>query len=106
MSKQAVKYARKTQQTTIWDVWPCHLYNHRNESSNALRCIHNDKTTRQQFYENMSRAFAIKAHGAVEVMHGSEDYEAPPMDGIWGRVEFPTILHREKVYQVRCSLHD
>jgi hypothetical protein len=48
----------------------------------------------------MSKAFAIKAHGSVEVMHGWGDYESPPMDGIWGRIEYPAVLNQKKVDRV------
>jgi len=49
-------------------------------------------------------AFAIKAHGAAEVMHASNDYESPPMDGIWGRIEYPTVLSHRKIDKVERRL--
>jgi hypothetical protein len=57
-------------------------------------------SARQAFYQNMSQAFAIKAHGPVEVMHAAADYDEPPLDGIWGKVEFPTIVERRRIRRV------
>jgi hypothetical protein len=37
----------------------------------------------------MSRAFAMKAHKVATVMH--EDIYNPPMDRIWGKVEWPIL---------------
>lgn len=39
----------------------------------------------------MSRAFALKAIGEAKVMHKEEDFENPPVSGIWGRIELPTM---------------
>jgi hypothetical protein len=41
------------------------------------------------YFENMSRAFAMKAHHVATVMH--EDIYNPPMDRIWGTVEWPAL---------------
>jgi hypothetical protein len=102
MSVPAIRLARRSGLTTIWDVWPCRLYVHHDVPSNPMRCIHNDGPMRTRFYENMSRAFAMKAQGYVTVMHGEGDYEAPPTDGIWGRIEFPTMRTLGHVQEV-CS---
>ncbi|KAK1808124.1 hypothetical protein LTR12_017517 [Friedmanniomyces endolithicus] len=79
------------QYTTIWEVWPCYLYNDAPVASNPLRCIHGDHDMRRTFYENMSRAFARMARKRATVMHLKEGYEHVPVEGIWGRVELPTI---------------
>ncbi|KAK1036472.1 hypothetical protein LTR74_018851 [Friedmanniomyces endolithicus] len=39
----------------------------------------------------MSRAFARMARKRATVMHLKEGYEHVPVEGIWGRVELPTI---------------
>lgn len=97
MTSQAIKYAKSYNLITIWNVWPCELYNYRNTPDNPMRCIHNEKSLRTVFYENMSRAFAMKANGSAMVMHGLKDYDKPPLDGIWGRIELPTIKKVESV---------
>lgn len=91
MTSQAIKYAKSCNLITIWNVWPCELYNHRNVPDNPMRCIHNKESLRTIYYENMARAFAMKANGSAMVMHGLKDYDKPPLEGIWGRVELPTI---------------
>lgn len=102
MSTPAMTLARKSGLTTIWDVWPCYLYVHHDVPSNPMRCIHHDPAKRTWFYEAMSKAFAMKAQGYVTVMHDKGDYENPPMDGIWGRIEFPTMKALGHVREVRC----
>jgi hypothetical protein len=116
MSTQARKYARseETRLITIWvrslyhsftqqtvsgpniklvpqEVWPCHLYNLHNVPTNPMRCVHNDTTQQLKFFENMSRAFALKAREFATVLHSSENYATPPKTGIWARVEFPAL---------------
>jgi hypothetical protein len=91
MSVPAKALARRSGLTTIWNVWPCGLYVHHDEPENPMRCIHHDTKNRTRFYEAMSKAFAMKAKGHAVVMHAGEDWERPPGDGIWGRVEFPTL---------------
>lgn len=76
---------------TIWEIWPCWLYDDRQETDNRLSCIHRDHALRRTFYENMSRAFARMARASATVMHQSADYAMPSQDGIWARVELPTI---------------
>ncbi|TKA81293.1 hypothetical protein B0A55_02863 [Friedmanniomyces simplex] len=82
---------RPDQYTTIWEVWPCYLYNDAPVESNPLRCIHGDHELRRTFYENMSRAFARMARTRATVMHSKVDYAVVPEDGIWARIELPTI---------------
>jgi len=41
------------------------------------------------YFENMSRAFAMKAANVAAVMH--RDINNPPMSTIWGRVELPVL---------------
>jgi hypothetical protein len=100
MSSAAMALARRSGQTTIWDVWPCWLYVHHDVPSNPMRCIHHNAADRTRFYEAMSQAFAMKAQGYVTVMHAGADYERPPADGIWGRIEFPTLKSLGHVQEV------
>jgi len=92
MSRAARRIARDTKKITIWAVWPCYLYDHLNHEHNPLRCIHHNDTERQHFFGNMSRAFAMKARNFSTVLHSGENYRNPPTNGIWGSVEFPTLL--------------
>jgi hypothetical protein len=62
-----------------------------------MRCIHADEKNRTTFYENMSKAFAMKAQKAATVMHSASNFLSPPTDGIWSRVEFPTMRERGAV---------
>ncbi len=41
------------------------------------------------YFENMSQAFAMKAHSIATVLHSNID--DPPTDGIWGRKELPIL---------------
>lgn len=41
------------------------------------------------YFENMSQAFAMKAHNIATVLHSNIDN--PPTDGIWGRKELPVL---------------
>ena len=41
------------------------------------------------YFENMSRAFAMKAHNIATVLHRKIDN--PPTNGIWGRIELPVL---------------
>lgn len=91
MSKSARALAKENKLITIWDLWPCFLYNHHEEPTNPLRCIHNDDTERQLFFTHMSRAFAMKARNFSTVLHSSDNYPNPPSTGIWGTVEFPAL---------------
>jgi len=86
---------------TIWEVWPCWLYDDRRKESNRLRCIHGNDDKRTMFYENMSRAFARMARKSATIMHAFADYETVPQDGIWARVELPALQEATDVNQVR-----
>jgi len=91
MSQAAQKIANESKLITIWDIWPCYLYNHLNHSGNPLRCIHGEDEERQYFFSEMSRAFAKMAQNFSTVLHSCENYGQPPSNGIWGMVEFPTL---------------
>jgi hypothetical protein len=56
-----------------------------------MRCIHGDSANQLEFFENMSRAFALKARIFATVLHSSKNYKQPPVTGIWARVEFPAL---------------
>ena len=86
---------------TLWQIWPEWLYNDSKACNNPLRHIHNNEKDREVFYENMSRAFARMARKSATVMHMTNDYDKPPDNGIWGRIELPTLLHQTDVLVVR-----
>lgn len=92
MSEMAQKYACEHDLATIWHIWPVELYQHEDEPTNAMRCIHKDPSKRQRFFENMSEAYARLAEGTVIVMHHASDWTNPPQDGIWYRVEYKTMV--------------
>jgi hypothetical protein len=56
-----------------------------------MRCVHNDTSVQLKYFENMSRAFAMKARTFGTVLHSSENYASPPETGIWARIEFPAL---------------
>ncbi|TRX98842.1 hypothetical protein FHL15_000184 [Xylaria flabelliformis] len=91
MSSAARAVAASQDKTTIWDLWPCKLYNHENVVSNPMRCIHHDSAQRQSFFGNMSLAFAKKARGGASVLHSFHYYWDPPRDGIWAAIEEPEL---------------
>ncbi|KAK4546692.1 hypothetical protein LTR36_001910 [Oleoguttula mirabilis] len=91
---------------TIWEVWPCWLYDDRQVEENRLRCIHHEPEVRRTFYENMSRAFARMARKNATVMHSFKDYVQPPEDGIWARVELPALREKTDVDQLRKMNED
>lgn len=97
MSAAAIKYACTKHLITIWEPWSSELYNESKDPKNLYSCIHHDNATRNTFFERMSEAFATQASGFVHVMHDPADYDKPPMDGIWGRVEQEVLRHREYV---------
>ena len=91
MSKTAIQIANESNLKTIWDIWPCYLYDHLNHTGNPLRCIHGEDEERQNFFGNMSQAFAKMAQNFSTVLHSCENYGKPPVDGIWAMVEFPAL---------------
>ncbi|KAJ8118895.1 hypothetical protein OPT61_g225 [Boeremia exigua] len=93
MSKMAKEYACDHDLITIWSVWDQSLYDYHDESTNAMRCIHNNEAERQRFFASMSEAYARLATGTVIVMHDASDWTHPPQDGIWHQVEYQTMVH-------------
>lgn len=91
LSERAKQYAKKSgsKKVTIWEIWPCELYRHHSTRSNSLSCIMSNSRDRLTYFENMSRAFAMKAHKVALAMH--RDIDSPPKDTIWGRVELPVL---------------
>ncbi len=73
------------------------MYNNRPTLDNPLRCIFDDKDLRNTYFENMSRAFATIARSSAWVLHSTEDYHAPPRDGIWWKVERPQLIDGTQV---------
>ncbi|KAI3337243.1 hypothetical protein HD806DRAFT_32221 [Xylariaceae sp. AK1471] len=91
MSSAARALAEDQGRVTIWQVWPCYLYDHTDEPLNRMRCIHHSTEQRQSFFGNMSLAFAQKARGGAAVLHSSQNYPSPPPDGIWAKIELPEL---------------
>ncbi|KAH6638843.1 hypothetical protein C7974DRAFT_122320 [Boeremia exigua] len=106
MSDMAQEYACDHDLITIWSIWDRALYNHRNVSTNAMRCIHNDQTKRQRFFASMSEAYATLATGTVVVMHDANDWMRPPTDGIWHQVEYQTMVHNAKTVTTILKLKE
>ena len=80
---------------------PNWLYDDSLASANPLRYIHSDRNKRTKFYENMSQAFARMARKRATVMHMADDYDDPPQNGIWGRIELPALRDQTDVTIVR-----
>lgn len=76
------------------DVWPCESYFIIGTRQNPLSCIMSDVQQEMTYFENMSRAFAMKAANVAAVMH--RDINNPPMSTIWGRVELPVLQKASK----------
>lgn len=95
MSGAAREVAEVLGRVTIWDLWPCGLYNPDPDPSNPMRCIHHDDIHRQLFYGNMSLAFAQKACTSADVLHSYEDYLHPPKNGIWATIEYPELVKKQ-----------
>ncbi|KAF8241422.1 hypothetical protein K440DRAFT_642771 [Wilcoxina mikolae CBS 423.85] len=78
-----------TQCLLVQEIWPCGLYNGDLKDDNPLRCIFKSNTVRTTYFENMSRAMAKLCDKFATVM--TKDIHNIPTDGIWGRVEEPTL---------------
>jgi hypothetical protein len=70
----------------MWQPW---LYRKTQVKSNPLRCIMQTPADRATFFENMSQAVAEQCSVFATVM--TKDVNNIPTDGIWARVEFPTL---------------
>jgi hypothetical protein len=57
--------------------------------NNPLKCIMANAKDQMTYFENMSQAYAMKAHNMATVLHRNIDN--PPMDGIWARKELPIL---------------
>jgi hypothetical protein len=93
LSDRAKQFARQAGKVTIWDVWPCENYWIKGTRANPLSCIMGNYRDEMKYFENMSRAFAMKAHKVATVLH--RDIYNPPMNTIWGRIEFPVLQAAE-----------
>jgi len=89
LSDRAKQFARQRGKVTIWDVWPCENYWIKGTRGNPLSCIMGNYRDEMKYFENMSRAFAMKAHNIATVLH--RDIYNPPMNTIWGRIELPVL---------------
>jgi len=76
------------------------LYNDALTPDNPLRCIHADATLKRRYYSSMSNAYARMARESATVMHRTRDYFDPPLDGIWGKIELPTLSDKTDVTKV------
>lgn len=67
-------------------------------------CKFNNEDThveaRDKYYKGMSEAFARLARGSATVVHGGIDYDSPPMYGIYGSVELPTLQNWTDINEV------
>jgi hypothetical protein len=70
-------------------MWPCHYYDGEDNTKNPLRCIFKHDKDRTTYFENMSRAMALSCDVSATVM--TNDPANIPQDGIWGRIEQPTL---------------
>lgn len=95
MSEVAKEYACKEERITIWEPWHSDLYDDSKLPTNRYSCIHHDAKLRNCFFSNMSEAFATLSTGFVLVMHSSADYDNPPEDGIWAKVERSAIFAKK-----------
>jgi hypothetical protein len=48
----------------------------------------------------MSNAYARMARKSATVMHKTQDYLNPPMNGIWGKIELPALRDKTDVKEV------
>jgi hypothetical protein len=48
----------------------------------------------------MSNAYARMARKSATVMHKTQDYFNPPMNGIWGKIELPALRDKTDVKEV------
>lgn len=49
------------------------------------------RDTPRDYFKEMSRAMATLCDTFATVMHSESQYQNPPMDGIWGQVEFAQL---------------
>jgi hypothetical protein len=52
----------------------------------------------------MSNAYARMARESATVMHKTQDYDNPPMNGIWGKTELPALRDKTDVKEVSSFL--
>lgn len=70
-------------------MWPDSWFNKKQVKSNRLRCIMQDEVKRRIYFESMSAAMATQCDISATVMDPTP--ASPRMDGIFGRIEFPTL---------------
>ncbi|KAF7195416.1 hypothetical protein HII31_03308 [Pseudocercospora fuligena] len=56
-----------------------------------LKWIYQDPQRTDKYYHSMSKAFAMMARGAATSLHEPQDYLNPPLTGIFGKTEVPTL---------------
>jgi hypothetical protein len=76
------------------------LYNDSPHPDNPLSCIHANPLWRHTYYSSMSNAYARMARESATVMHKTQDYDNPPMNGIWGKTELPALRDKTDVKEV------
>ena len=98
----------------IKDVWPGGYYNKKIIKSNPLRRIMQDKRTQQQYYQNMSKAFASMCDVFATVMDANITPENNTPDkvnkaGLWFKAEFPMLRQgywTNKIHQIEAISPD
>ena len=59
-----------------------------------------DKSVQRDYFARMSRSMTTLCNNFATVMHSNDDYDNPPMDGIWGAVELPQLqLPKDQQYK-------
>ncbi|KAM0700057.1 hypothetical protein Q7P36_000268 [Cladosporium allicinum] len=85
---------------TIWQIWKPECYDDSLSPDNPLRCIHANLTLTHTYYSRMSNAYARMARESATVMHKTQDYDNPPMNGIWGKTELPALRYETDVKEM------
>lgn len=73
-------------------MFPCELYNIKLTRTNRLRCIMSSKDDELRYFQEMSRAVAMRASGTAKVMH--RNIFNFPQGGIYKRIELPAMQNR------------
>lgn len=75
----------------LQEVWPDEFYNPSTTDDNSpIRDIMADAGIRRMYFKQMSMAYAQMCSGAAYLY--TADVNNIPQDGIWGEIEFPTIM--------------
>ncbi|EME76927.1 uncharacterized protein MYCFIDRAFT_180585 [Pseudocercospora fijiensis CIRAD86] len=61
------------------------------KNDTRLQFVYSTEALTAQYYQAMSTAFARMARGAATSLHMPEDFDNPPLGGIFGRQEMPAL---------------